>query len=474
MAGLSTAGFPRLYGGVRLVDAPSPDNVRRLDLNAMPMVLRMQENGILIDKAHFHKFGQFLTGECERLTDKVQAQSGYRINVGSPDQIEDLLFHRIGIKVPPHLKKTASGKRFKVDDETLSSIKNLHPCIQTIQDYTECSKLYNSYAIVLPNIADRVTGRVHSQFRITRQVGGRISSSEPNLMAQPTRSKLGKQIRLGFIPRPGWKMWTIDQSQIEMRFAAHISGCMSMMDTFLRGGDIHIETAARIFFKGLVDQLARLNGKKAVKAAAEAAGMDDMRHRYPAKRIGFGVLFGITGQGLQDQIFVADDPTWSDADREQFRAEWPVERCDQTIVSWYNEYPEIREAIHEEHSKARRFGMVWDLAGRIRWMAQVRSVHKRIVEEGLRQAFSLRVSASAQMSMKLTMAEIWFEKLVKKYKGVVEPLIQIHDELVGEGKEDVVEEFLHDASRIARNCMTLDVPIEVGYDSGDSWGALDK
>jgi DNA polymerase-1 len=465
----------KLYGGVRIVDQPSPANVRVMDLKAMPMVLRMQSNGILINKPYFNEFSKYLAGECERLTDKVQSVSGHRINPGSPDQIHELLFQKIGLQIPSHFKLTESGKRYTVDDEALSSIKNLHPVIPVIQDYTECHKIKTSYADVLPVIASKETGRVYSNFRITRQVGGRISSSDPNLMAQPTRSDLGKRIRNGFIPRPGWKMWTMDQSQIEMRIAAHISGCVSMLDTFLRGGDVHIETAARIFFDGLIDQIAKCTGgKKEVKAMAAAAGMDDMRHRYPAKRIGFGVLFGITGQGLQDQIFVADDPTWSDTDRAAFRAEWPVERCDKTIHGWYQQYPEIYQSIISEHAKARRFGMVWCLFGRIRWIPEVRSVHKRIIEAGLRQAYSLRVSATAQGTMKLTMAEIMDKLILGKYKGVVEPLIQIHDELLGESREDVVEEFLYDAIKIACNCINLDVPIEVGSDSGGSWGELSK
>jgi len=257
-----------------------------------------------------------------------------------------------------------------------------------------------------------------------------------------------------------------------------------MADTFLRGGDVHIETACRIFFKEHFDDIISVKGgKKAIlKYAAEKYGFDEMRHRYPAKRIGFGVLFGITGQGLQVQIFVADDDRWTDEDRASFRAEWPESRCDETIIMWFDEYPEIRSSILQEHAKAKRFGLVWCMFGRIRLIPEVKSCHKRIIEAGLRQAYSLRVSASAQGTMKLTMAEIW-DRLIEavvglsrsgKYRGVVEPLLQIHDELLVEGREDVIDEFLMDAANIARNCIQLDVPIDVGTASGFSWGELDK
>ena len=503
--------YQKCFGGVRVIDQPCPINVRRLDMGIMPMVLRMQSNGIGIDKGHLQKLGKFLGEECERLTDQVADMTGFRINLASGDQIEDLLFgpSKLQLEPPSHIKKTGSGKRYTVDDETLSSIKSMHACIEVIQQFTECFKIKTSYADTLPIIARE--GRVYTNLRITRQVGGRISSSDPNLMAQPTRSSIGKKIRYGFIPRKGWKMWTIDQSQIEMRIAAALSGCVSMIDTFLRDGDIHIETAARIFFKEHFYNIIRggdgmpwvapcaekgcingkvegkflsgkcntcgkvIKGKKAILAAAAYIhGMDEMKHRYPAKRIGFGVLFGITGQGLQDQIFVADDPSWSDADRLQFRAEWPVERCDETIGSWYREYEEISDDIKRIHAQCRRFGYTWDAGGRIRWVPEVRSPHKRIVEAGLRQAYSLRISGTAQMTMKLAMAENWVRLIEGKYKGHIEPLLQIHDELLGEGDPHAVGDFLYDAGRIFDGVMDLDVPLKHGSDFGDSWGDLDK
>lgn len=463
----------RCYNNVRVVDGPSPDNVLRLDMAAIPMVMRMQANGIMVDKQHFAGLSQYLQSEKDRLTEKVYASTGYYINIGSPDQIEALLFKKVGLKPPPHFKLTESGKRYVVDDEALSSIKHLHPCISDIQDFTECHKLKSSYADVLPVIAD-ADDRVHTHLGVTRQVSGRISSTKPNLMAQPTRSDLGKKIRKGFIAnrRNGKrkKLGTIDQSQIEMRFAAHRSGCANMTDTFLRDGDIHVETATRIFFSWLPTKLGRMPSRK----EAKAAGMDDMRHRYPAKRIGFGVLFGITGEGLQVQILVADDPTWSDDEREAFRAEWPIERCDKTIIEWFNVYPEIRDYMQSETAKARRYGYIWDMWGRIRWMPQLKSVHKRIIQEGVRAIGSFGIQSSAQGSMKLFMAQCFDELIERKYKGVVEPLMQIHDECLFEGDESAMDDFLGDAGQIMEQVVTLDVPIRYGTGSADNWGDIDK
>lgn len=460
----------RCYNGVRFgLDGPCPDNVRRLDMGALPCIMRMQNNGILVDKPYLAEFGKYLQQEKDKYTEEVRSLTGHYINIGSPDQIEALLFKKVGLKPPAHFKLTKTGKRFIVDDEALSSIKSMHPSIPVIQKFTECHKLKSSYADVLPIIAGS-DGRVRTTLKTTRQVSGRVSSSDPNLMAQPTRSDLGKRIRKAFIAGRRKKLGTIDQSQIEMRFAAHRSQCISMIDTFLRDGDIHVETATRIFFSWLIDKLGRMPSRK----EAKEAGMDDMRHRYPAKRIGFGVLFGITEEGLQDQILVADDPSWSDSDREAFRSEWPLSRCAKVIAEWFEVYFEIRSYMEGEYAKARRHGMIWDEFGRVRLTPQLKSVHKRIVQEILRAIGNLGIQASATGSMKLFLTQMFDELIERKYKHHIEPLLVIHDECLVEGDDDAIEDFMYDAGQIMGNVLRLDVPIRYSTATGDTWGDLEK
>jgi len=439
------------YNGVRLLDQPSTTNIRRLDLGVMPMVAAMQANGILIDKDHFHKFSRYLKEEEERLTEDVRRLTNYRINLGSPDQIAALLFDRLKLK-PMHIKKVASKRRYIVDDEALESIKHQHLCIPKIQEFTEVHKLRTSYTDVLPVIASQDDGRVRTTLRVTRQVPGRISSSEPNLMAQPVRTDLGKRIRDGYIAPPGRKLGTIDLSQIEMRTAADDADCFPMIDTFLRDGDIHAETASRIFHLP-VDKL------------------DKMKHRYPAKRIGFGILFGITEEGLRDQILVASDKSWTEADRQAYVDSWPLIKCAEAINSWFGVYSEIRPAMNEQYSRARQYGYTWDYAGRIRWIPEVKSVHKRIVEAGLRYAYSHRIQSTAQTVMKLAMAEIW-DTIVSGLP--IMPLLQIHDELLVEGYERSIEESLVQCQEIVANCVRFATPIKSSYAYGDRWGKLEK
>lgn len=464
----------RYFGGVYEVNAPSPDNIRRLDLNAMPWILAAQRNGMLIDKLHFAKLSKFLGEEKERLTEKVRQQTGFYINCGSPDQIEALLFKKLGLKPPAHFELTASGKRYVVNDEALTSIKSMHECIPTIQEFTECHKIKSSYADVLPVIADKKTGRVHTDLKTTRQINGRVSSANPNLMAQPTRSDLGREIRKGFIAPRGWVLAAIDQSQIEMRFAAHLSQCENMMDTFLRDGDIHVETAARIFFQWLIDKLGRMPTKK----EAMAAGMDDMQHRYPSKRIGFGVLYGIMEQGLLDQILVADHKDWTDKDREAFRKIWTLEKCRDIINQWYNTYPEIRAFMQREQAEVRRFSRVHCMFGRVRVMAGANSMHRKIVAEELRAACAFKISASATGSMKLFMAESWQTLFLNpRFEGKALPLICVHDENLIQLRREVAEEFMEKERKIMANCVILDVPVKSGVSigkDGEGWGHLEK
>lgn len=445
--------FQRLFGGVRVVNAPSIANIQRLDMGVLPIVAKMQAQGLLIDRGYFVEFSKYLASEEDRITERVKDLSGHYINVGSADQVEDLLFKKMRLKPPPHLKKTGSGKRYSMDEEALTGMKGLHPVVPLIQEFGECNKMRTSFSDVLPKLAGS-DGRIRTSLATTRQVSGRISSKDPNLMAQPVRSDLGIRIRKGFIAPHGRKLGCIDLSQIQMRIAAHEAGCESMIDTFLRDGDIHSETASRIF-KLPVEKL------------------DKMRHRYPAKRIGFGILFGMTEEGLQDQITVANDPSWTEQERAEFMAEWTLAECARIITLWFNIYPEIRAYMSEQHARARRYGCVWDMFGRIRWIPEAKSASRKIVEAGLRQAGNTPIQSAEAGIVKLIMTEIDSVLLEGAFKGVVSPLIPVHDEVLFEGDDGSLEDFLDEAGNIAGKSIRLLVPIKYNCAIGDRWGDLE-
>lgn len=443
-----------MFAGIRFVNGPCMPNVERLDSCCMPMILRMQRNGMLIDPVHFAKMSVSLQEDLDRLQGEVRDVGGLGINPGSPDQVAHLLFRHLKLKPKHRVKLTPSRSRESVDSEVLEQIASLHPVVPLLLQFSQFAKLKDSFTDKLPRMVGP-DGRIRPNIKVTRVVSGRLATSDPNLMAIPVRTKRGRMVRDGFIPRPGWVLVTIDLSQIEMRVAAHIAQCLAMIDIFLRDGDIHSETASGMF--GLpVDKL------------------DKMLHRYPAKRVGFGILFLITAAGLMDQMIAASDPDWTREQREDYGARWTEEACGDLIVRWFKRYPEIELAIMRAQSVARRFGYIWDGFGRIRWVPEIKSVHKKVQQEGLRYPFSHQVQSFAQGVIKLGMGEIE-EKLVEgKFNGEVEPLLQIHDELLFEAKKEVAEDLIAEAGKVLENTVRLDVPVRWSGGSGLSWGTLEK
>lgn len=443
----------RLYNGARFpMHRPSLDNVELIDHGALPMITAMQMNGMAIDRDYFRDFSAYLKTEEERISNDVTELVGVRINVASPDQVADLLFRRLGIKPRFQPKMVPSGKREIVDDEMLESLKDYHPVVPMIQEFRECWKIRTSFADVLPVWADK-NDRIHGNIRTTRVVTGRLSMTEPNLMAQPVRTDLGKRIRDGFKAPKGRLLGTIDLSQIQMRVVAHEAQCMNMLDIFLRDGDIHSENASRMF---------NLPVEK----------LDKMYHRYPAKRVGFGVVFMITAKGLQDQLVVASDDRWTPEQRKQYIDFWTEARCDQMINDWYVVNWEVKSFMEDQKARARRFGEVWSLMGRMRRIPGVYSVHRHVKADAEREAGNSPIQMGEVDIMKTGMCEIW--DVIESRGWDCMPLIQVHDELVFEC-DDNLPEYLKEFKNIFANSVPLDAPIKSSAAWGDkSWADLEK
>ena len=433
------------------VDRPCLDNVERLDHGCLRMVSRMSEVGILIDQDHFKRFAIYLKSEEDRISSAVYELTGHRVNLASPDQLAELLFKKLEIKPKFNMKLVPTGKREVINDKVLESIKEYHPVIPMIQDFTECNKLRTSFAETLPRFAD-AAGRIHADFKLTRVITGRIAMANPNLMGQPTRSELGKKIREGFIPPPGRMLGQIDLSQAQMRLAAHVSGCQNMLNVFWRNGDIHSETAS-MMFRIPIDKL------------------DKYKHRYPAKRAGFGVLFMITGAGLVDQMQSNSDPSWTSQELQSHRDYWTVQRCDEVLRDWYAVYSEIKEWQNAQILRARRYGMCWDpLFGRPRLIPDIRSSHKHIVADACRSACNTPIVQCETGVMKLVMAETL--DTIDKEKWDLLPLCQVHDSILFEGDKNLPE-HMERIKKIVANAVPLDVPMLSDVEVGEgSWGSL--
>jgi uracil-DNA glycosylase family 4 len=423
------------------IDAMGLRQVLNIDLAIVPAVERMQSVGMRTDLPHF----QNLATRCDRIMEECQAKikelTGSWINPNSGDQVAELLFDQLGLAPT---KLTKSKTRPSTNDKVLEALRRTHPVVPCILDYREAAKVKGSFAIVLPRKTGK-DGRVHPTLRITRVSSGRLACTNPNLMAQPVRSDLGKLIREGFVADTGHLLSSHDLDQAEMRLMAHESEDPFMCEIFRDGRrDIHAETAARMF-------------------AISVNNVDKQKHRYPAKRVGFGVITGITGQGLADQMAMAgalkaNGEPWTDGD------------CDDLIREWFSVYPGAKRYMNDCRAEARRYGYVRDMWGRIRYLPGIHSMKYWVREEAERQSHSHKIQAGAQGYIKIAMGRIW--PYLEQWRGEghwVEMLLQIHDELIHEFVEDLWPDLDFVVQHELENAAVLRVPMKAGGHSAANW-----
>ncbi len=463
----------RLYNGVRLLGSgPCLDNIRKIDMSAMPMIQCMARTGLQVDLSHFAKMEVELVRDMDRITEEVHDITGYYINIDSGDQVSDLLFKKLGLK-QARLRLTKSGDRESVDDETLTAIQHDHEVIPKILDYKELSKLKGTYVSPMPKLARRVGNdnwRMLPNFNTTRVPSGRLSCKAPNLLAMPTRTERGRDIRRGFITQPGWVYMSCDMSQIEVRMAAHYSLDPRLVSIYFNEEDIYSDFAITSF---------RLPDKrfKNAKGKWEYPGVDKMSHRYPAKTCILASIYEVSAKGLLEQMPVicagcnlpATEHTCS-----RFIPLWTEDKCQSLINSFYIAYPGVMEDRMVAHAMARKHAFVWDLWGRILHVAAVRSVHNWVVSAALREASNFRYQSGAQGTIKLTMAETHDQWQSWKMQDVAHPLLQVHDELLYETRKDVAEDWGAQVKENFEHCAPLNVPVKANTATALTWGDLPK
>lgn len=408
------------------------------DMRMLPMVAAMQRNGMKIDQEYFRDLRKEFVGEMEQLQEvideMVASRLGHSLNPNSPVQVGDLLY-KLRLKRDPNLRKGDT------DHAALERVVDKHPVVSKILEWRGYAKLIDSYIdVLLAKVSP--DGRIRSNLRITRVVTGRLSSGNPNLMAQPTRTEVGRKIRGGFVAEDGYALLSRDYSQIEMRVVAHISQDEEMMRVFNENIDLHSATASRMFHIPMEQ-------------------VEEMKHRYPAKRVGFGILNLISARKLLRELILGGAEGWTEQD------------CQSMIDEWFNVYTGVRSWIEEQKAHARRYGYVRDMWGRVRMVPEVVSVHPQVREAGLRQGCNAPIQMGAQGIIKEAMGQIW-EVYRDLGPEVVRPLIQIHDDIVDEVREDMVEAVCSITKDIMENCVKLDVPIRVDPKVGHRWNEMRK
>jgi uracil-DNA glycosylase family 4 len=423
------------------IDEMGLRRVSEIDHAIIPMIDRMQEVGIkLADKVEWDTLERTCDEQMGRSKFGIYTATGADINPDSGDQVAELLYTQLAITPP---KMTKGGDRGSTIDKALETIRTHRDIIDLVLDYREASKVISSFINPLRKLSQVGDGRVRCNFRITRVSSGRLAATNPNLLAIPVRSDLGKCIRERFIASDGKTLGEWDLDQVEMRYMADESGDPLLCTIFNEGKvDIHRQTAAWTF--GVpYDQVVT-------------------EQRYAAKRVGFGVITGITGHGLVDQMNLArarrpDGQPWTEAD------------CDTMIDEWFKIYKRVKSYMDRCKEETYATGVSRDRWGRIRYLPGIWSPLPWVADEAGRQSHSHKIQAGAQGLMKQAMAWIW--KNVCKVTPEVEPLLQVHDSLMLEvpDREDV-KEFVSDMTVFGlTNTTKLCVPLKAKGSYGKSW-----
>jgi uracil-DNA glycosylase family 4 len=422
------------------------------DMGAIPIVVDMMANGMGIDSDHFEMLSEYFQTQMDQIELDIAHVAGHPLNPGSHDQCRKLIYDELGLHTGLGHIKAKTGTKQGTGVDILKRMT--HPVVDMILDYRSYAKLNNTYAKVIPTMAGE-DGRVHTTFRVTRTVTGRLSSSKPNLMAVPVRTEEGRMIRDGYVARAGYSIMSADYCQIEMKVMANDSGDERMLDVFRRKEDIHSKTASWAF--GIPE-----------------ADLDEMKHRYPSKRLGFGVIYGITPMGLHRELTVAGAKGWT------------VGKCEELMAAWFDMFPKVKEFMRTCVRQARRYGYVRDMWGRTRYIPGIKSPNKWLRLEAERQAGNAPIQMGAQGVIKQAMWELAegvyeVQGKVKLVKGVykalgVLPLIQIHDDLVWEVPDSVLGLSAAILSDIMESVTPPDFGLELNVDVkvGKRWGQLHK
>lgn len=431
----------------------------KLDAGARPFILECIKTGMIIDPDHFAKMEVELTRDMERITEEVKQETGYYINLASGDQVADLLFKKLGLH-QARVKFTKSGDRESVEDEVLTAIQHDHPIVPKILEYKEFDKLRGTYVRPIPLLAKSdISGnfRLYPNLSDTRVPSGRYSCKNPNLLAMPNRTDRGREIRKGFIAPEGWSYVSIDESQIEVRLAAHSSGDPNLIRVYENEEDIYSDFAITAF--GLMDKRYRdSNG------VWKYPTVDKNDHRFPAKTCILASIYDVSAKGLLEQmptIYINGKPKWDE------------ERCQRLITAFYLKYPGILEDRKRFHRMARKLGYVYDMWGRLLHCAAVRSILPWVVSGALRECGNFPYQSGSQGTIKLAMSEThdtWESGL----SDVVKPMLQIHDELLYICRNDVAEEWANYVKYVFEKCAPLKVPIKAGIAVASTWGELEK
>ena len=410
----------------RLNAVPSLKRVyETLEIPLIPVLSRIERTGVLVDVFMLAEQSRELAGRMLELEREAHTVAGSPFNLGSPKQIQMVLYDKLNL---PVLKKTPKGQP-STDESVLAELAELYDLPRLILDYRSVSKLRSTYAEKLPQQINPRTGRAHTSYHQAVAATGRLSSSDPNLQNIPVRTAEGRRIRQAFIAPKGHKIVAADYSQIELRIMAHFSGDPNLRLAFAENADVHRHTAAEVF------------GVKPDEVSTD--------QRRSAKAINFGLIYGMSAFGLAKQLGV--DRTLAQ----------------RYIDTYFERYPGVRAFMDQSRETAREHGYVETLMGRRLYVPDIRSRNAQSRQYAERTAINAPMQGTAADIIKTAMIAV--DEWIQATKVPVRMIMQVHDELVFEVADDFIDEARETIRALMAGAAELSVPLLVDVGVGDNW-----
>ena len=397
-----------------------------IELPLLPVLARMELLGTTIDPKLLHQQSQEIEVRLAELERQAHELAGQEFNLSSPKQLGEILFVKLGL---PILKKTPKGAP-STAEEVLAELAETYDLPRLLMEHRGLAKLKSTYTDKLPLMIKPQTGRVHTSYHQAVAATGRLSSTDPNLQNIPVRNEQGRRIRQAFIPSAGYKLVAADYSQIELRIMAHLSGDQGLLTAFAEGKDIHKATAAEVF------------------GVALDAVTTDMRRS--AKAINFGLIYGMSAFGLAKQLGIG-------------RAE-----AQKYMDLYFERYPGVLEYMERTRQQAEAQGYVETLFGRRLYLPDIKSRNAGLRKGAERAAINAPMQGTAADIIKRAMIAVdgWIRGITD---GSIHMLMQVHDELVFEIREEKLEEYIALIKEKMSAAAELHVPLVVEAGTGDNW-----
>ena len=400
---------------------------REIECPLIPVLTRMEWEGVRVDATALETFSQQLGHEIESQQLRIQELAGTEFNLNSPKQLGEVLFDRLKIAEKP--KKTKTGQ-YSTNEQTLQDLAPRHEIVRRLLEHRGATKLKNTYADALPGMISPHTGRIHTTYQQVLAVTGRLSSHDPNLQNIPIRTELGQEIRRAFVARDaGYRLMSADYSQIELRIIAALSQDPGMLEAFASGLDIHTATAARVY--GVMPALVS----------------DEMRRN--AKMVNFGIAYGISAFGLAQRLGI------------------PRTEAASIINNYFQQYAGIRNYIDATLAFAREHGYVQTVTGRRRSLPDIRSANAAVRGAAERNAINMPIQGSAADMIKVAMVRV--DSALRSRPLKTRMILQIHDELLFDLYPPEEAEVRELVEREMRTALPLNVPIAVEIGVGTTW-----